>query len=138
MTTYSEPVRFGELSCYRVRAVYGPAAEITEGPASAAACERPGDSFAPGAPGDIRLLPASGAITVEWMANSEADLAGYLVLRGTAGDDTLQPITDAPIRETQYIDSSVTPGVRYAYAVVAVDTAGNRSAASMREQATAR
>jgi hypothetical protein len=138
MTTYSEPVRFGELSCYRVRAVRGTSTYITEGPASAAACERPRDSFPPAAPGDIRLLPASGAITVEWMAGSEADLAGYLVLRGTAGDDTLQPIIDAPIRETQYIDSNVTPGVRYAYAVVAVDTAGNRSAASMREQATAR
>ena len=138
MTTYSEPVRFGELSCYRVRAVRSAAADLSEGPASAAACERPRDSFPPAAPGDIRLLPATGAITVEWMASGEADLAGYLVLRGTAGDDTLQPITDAPTKGTQYVDSNVTPGVQYAYAVVAVDTAGNRSAASMREQATAR
>jgi hypothetical protein len=138
MTTYSEPVRFGELSCYRVRAVRSAGTEVIEGPASAAACARPSDSFPPAAPEDIRLLPASGAITVEWMANGEADLAGYLVLRGTAGDDTLQPIIDVPIRETQYVDSNVTPGVRYAYAVVAVDTAGNRSAASLREQATAR
>jgi hypothetical protein len=138
MTTYSEPVRFGELSCYRVRAVRSAATEVTEGPASAAACERPRDSFPPAAPGDIRLLPASGTITVEWMASGEADLAGYLVLRGAAGDDTLQPVIDAPTRETQYVDSKVTPGVRYAYAVVAVDTAGNRSAASLRDQATAR
>ena len=72
------------------------------------------------------------------MPSSDADLAGYLVLRGTAGDDTLQPITDAPIKGTQYVDLKITPGVRYAYAVVAVDAAGNRSAASMRDEATAR
>ena len=83
-------------------------------------------------------MSASGEITVEWVANTDADLAGYLVLRGSAGDDTLQPITDAPIRETQFVDRNVTPGVRYAYAVVAVDTAANRSAASMRYEATAR
>ena len=136
--TYSEPVRFGELACYRVRAVRGAAAELSEGLPSAPACERPRDMFAPAAPGDIRVVPGSGEITVEWMPNVESDLAGYLVLRGTAGDDTLQPITTAPIREMRFVDRNVTPGVRYAYAVVAVDSASNRSAASVRDQATAR
>ena len=137
-TTYSEPVRFGEMACYRVRAVRGAASDLSEGPSSPPVCERPGDSFPPAAPGDIRVVPSSGEITVEWMPSSDADLAGYLVLRGTAGDDTLQPIIDAPTKGTQYVDRNVTAGVRYAYAVVAVDTAGNRSAASMRDEATAR
>jgi hypothetical protein len=136
--TYSEPVRFGELACYRVTAVRGTVAELSEGLPSAAACERPRDTFAPAAPGEPRVVPGGGEITVEWVANVESDLAGYLVLRGTAGDDTLQPITAAPIREMRFVDRSVTPGVRYAYAVVAVDSASNRSAASDRGEATAR
>jgi hypothetical protein len=136
--TYSEPVRFGELACYRVTAVRGTVAELSEGLPSAARCERPRDTFAPAAPGDIRVVPGSGEITVEWVPNVESDLAGYLVLRGTAGDDTLQPITVAPIREMRFVDPNVTPGVRYAYAVVAVDSASNASAASVRSEATAR
>jgi hypothetical protein len=67
------------------------------------------------------VVPGSGEITVEWMPNVESDVAGYLVLRGTAGDDTLQPMTTAPIREMRFVDRNVTPGVRYAYAVIAVD-----------------
>ena len=137
--TYAEPIRFGEPACYRVRAVRGTAAELSEGPPSAAGCgPPPRDSFPPAAPDDIRAVPGSGEITVEWSPVVAADLAGYLVLRGTAGDDTLQPITAAPIRELRFVDSSVKPGVRYVYAVVAVDSAANRSAASERYEATAR
>jgi len=137
--TYAEPVRFGEPACYRVRAVRGAATDLSEGlPSSPAVCDTPRDSFAPAAPGDIRVVPGRGEITVEWMPNVESDLAGYLVLRATAGDDTLQPITAAPIRETRYVDRNVTPGVLYAYAVIAVDSASNRSANSVRDEATAR
>jgi hypothetical protein len=45
------------------------------------------------------------------------------VLRGTAPGGTLQALTPAPIRETTYRDQTATPGVRYVYAVVAVDNA---------------
>jgi hypothetical protein len=60
-------------------------------------------------------------------------------LRGDPSDDTLQPITPEPIRETSFRDTSVTPGVRYAYAIVAVDqaTPPNRSAPSARIEVTA-
>ena len=136
--TYAEPVRFGEPACYRVRSVRGAAAERSEGPPSPPGCARPIDAFPPAAPDAIRLVPGSGEITVEWSPVVASDLAGYLVLRGTSGDDTLQPITPAPIRELRFVDQKVTPGVRYVYAVVAVDSAANRSAASARDDATAR
>ena len=39
-------------------------------------------------------------MNLSWDANTEADLAGYLVLRGEAPGDTLQPLTPAPITGT--------------------------------------
>jgi hypothetical protein len=67
-------------------------------------------------------------------------MAGYLVLRGEAPGDTLQPLTPQPIKDTSYRDTTVKPGVRYVYAIVAIDraTPPNRSAPSARVEETAR
>jgi fibronectin type 3 domain-containing protein len=80
-------------------------------------------------------------ITVIWEPSTAADLAGYVVLRGNSGDDTLRPLTPAPIRETSYRDADVEAGRRYVYAIVAVDSrqpTGNASAPSPRVEETAR
>jgi len=75
-----------------------------------------------------------------WSPNAEPDLAGYLVLRGTPGDDTLAQITPLPLTPTRYVDRNVMSGVRYVYAVVAVDNApvANSSLPSARDETTAR
>ena len=82
----------------------------------------------------------AGVVNLIWDANTEADLAGYLVLRGEAPGDRLQPLTPEPIKETRYQDRSVRAGVTYVYVIVAVDraTPPNRSAESNRVQETAR
>jgi len=59
-------------------------------------------------------------------------------LRGEAGGDTLQPITPVPIEEPTYRDTAITPGARYVYAILAVDTASNVSLESNRVEETAR
>jgi hypothetical protein len=64
-----------------------------------------------------------------------------VVLRGTTADDTLLPITDVPVAEPRLLDRDVVSGVRYVYAVVAVDRrqpAPNRSPESPRDAVTAR
>ena len=83
-------------------------------------CHTPQDDFAPAPPADLQALPGSGEITLIWSPNVESDLAGYLVLRGTAGDDTLTEITASPVTGTRYVDRPVKPGVRYVYAVIDV------------------
>ena len=62
------------------------------------------------------------------------------MLRGEAGSGTLTAVTTAPVKETTYRDTDVRPGVRYVYAVVAVDTATpqNVSVESNRVEETAR
>lgn len=128
----------GVQQCFVVRTVQTIAGAIVESEPSAPACVTPRDTFAPAAPKALSAVAGPGAINLIWDANAEADLAGYLVLRAEAPDDTLQPLTSNPIRETRYRDSTVKPGARYAYAIVAVDRAGNRSAASARVEETAR
>jgi hypothetical protein len=111
-----------------------------ESDVSPPACLTPIDKFPPAAPKGLRAVAEDGAVSLVWETNSEADLGGYLVLRGEGGDETLQPITPQPIKDANYRDTGVKPGVRYVYAVVAVDTADprNTSARSTPEGVTAR
>ena len=128
----------GKEQCFVVRTVETIAATSVESEASAPACVTPVDRFAPAAPTGLAVVATTGAMNLIWDANGEADVAGYLVLRGDPAGDTLQPLTPAPIRETRYRDTTAQAGVRYAYAIVAVDRAGNRSAPSARVEETAR
>jgi hypothetical protein len=64
-----------------------------------------------------------------------------VVLRGTAGDATLQPLNATPVIETQFTDTTVVAGTRYVYAVMAVDMrlpVPNISGESARIEETAR
>jgi hypothetical protein len=133
-------VEFGTEECFAVRAVRKVGNVDTESDLSEPACITPRDTYPPKAPQHLAAVAATGVVSLSWDANSEPDLAGYLVLRGEAPGDTLQPLTPAPITATNYEDKTVTPGVRYAYAIVAVDKAAppNRSAESARVEETAR
>jgi fibronectin type 3 domain-containing protein len=109
-----------------------------ESDASPTTCLTPTDVFPPAPPQNLGLLLLDGAIELVWDAGSEADIAGYTVLRGDAPGDTLRPLTPSPIRESTFRDTTVKPGARYVYAVVAVDKAGNASPPSTRVEGTAR
>jgi fibronectin type 3 domain-containing protein len=110
------------------------------GPASPKGCVTAKDTFPPAAPKNLEAIAAVGAINLIWDANTEADVAGYLVLRGEATGATLQALTATPVPGSTYNDTTVTAGARYVYAVVAVDkaTPQNVSAQSNRVEETAR
>ena len=133
-------VEYGKEQCFVVRSVQKFGAVTIEGVQSAPACLTPLDKFPPAAPKGLRAVAEDGAISLVWDQNGEADLGGYIVLRGEAPGDMLAPITTQPIADANYRDATAKPGVRYVYAVVAVDNATprNSSAPSPREEATAR
>ena len=122
-TTWSD-TRFvvGSTHCYAVATVATTGQVIVESAPSPSTCVTTEDTFPPAAPKGLAAVASEGAISLIWDANTEPDLAGYIVLRGRAGG-TLTPLTRAPIAETTYRDATVTRGVRYVYAVVAVDKA---------------
>lgn len=130
----------GDSRCYRVRSVRTVSSTQIEGPLSEETCVTPLDTFPPAAPAGLQAVATPGQISLIWEAGTEKDLAGYLVLRGEAGGADLQALTPAPIQETSYRDTTVTPGVRYLYSVVAVDraTPPNVSAQAERREETAR
>ena len=133
-------VEFGVERCYAVRTVDTLDGLRVQSEASSLACVTPKDTFPPAAPNGLIAIGSERTISLIWGANTEEDLAGYLILRGQASDETLQRLTQAPIFETTYLDTTVQPGVRYAYAIVAVDasTPSNESPPSDRVEELAR
>jgi hypothetical protein len=133
-------VEYGKEQCFVVRTVQSVENVTIESDASAAACLIPVDKFPPAQPKGLRGLAEDGAVNLVWEPNGEPDLAGYLILRGEGEGATLQPLTPQPIKDANYRDTSVKAGVRYIYAVVAVDQAQprNQSVPSTEEAVTAR
>jgi hypothetical protein len=140
LTWTDERVEFGTERCYAVRTVMTQGSASIESDPSPAVCVTPQDTFPPRAPTALAAVAGEGAISLIWQGVDAADLAGYLVLRGEAPNGALTPVFEAPLRETTYRDVSAKPGVRYVYAVVAVDrtTPGNRSALSNTVEEAAR
>jgi hypothetical protein len=133
-------VAFGEQQCFVVRGVAVVGSVPVEGESSPRACVTPRDVFPPAAPKNLTAIASAGAMNLAWEANTERDLAGYIILRAEAGGATLQQLTPAAVRENTYTDTTVKPGVTYTYAVVAVDSATppNVSAQSAARTETAR
>lgn len=139
---FSDPVTGldGRRRCYTVRALRGRGPTAVESEPSSSVCVVPSDNSPPAAPVGVDAQAEAGAITLTWEPSSEADLAGYVILRGEAGDATLTPLTGSVIAEPRYVDRDVRSGIRYIYAVQAIDThlpTPNVSAESVRVEATA-
>ena len=136
-TFMTDELLLGRPRCYTVRAQRG---TIMSEP-SPRTCFTPVDVFPPAAPIGVASVPSEGGISLIWEPNGELDLDGYLVLRREAGDATLRQLTPTPLAEARYRDTSVEPGKRYIYSVVAVDIQiplPNISAESERVEETAR
>ena len=133
-------VEFGVERCYVVRTVDTLDGFQVQSEASPLGCVTPIDTFPPARPAGLVAVGDERAISLIWAAGAEEDLGGYLILRGRASDETLQRLIQVPIVETTYLDIAVETGVRYVYAIVAVDTATppNESAPSERVEELAR
>lgn len=91
------------------------------------------DNIPPQAPLLLSAMAGGNDVSLRWAANTETDLAGYLLYRngqlvnargGAGGNPLTQVVTG-----TDYLDRSVPDG-NLAYHLVAVDKAGNMSTSS--------
>jgi len=85
----------------------------------------------------LQAISGEGRVDLIWEPSNEKDLAGYVVLRGGSPTDKLEPITPVPIQVPTFTDT-VQAGVRFWYAVQAIDKAGNVSPLSDRKNEAAR
>ncbi|MFN8587178.1 MAG: T9SS type A sorting domain-containing protein [Candidatus Eisenbacteria bacterium] len=83
------------------------------------------DNLAPLAPAPLTGQFAAGTTRLHWNPNTEPDLAGYRVYRGTDAAFTPSPATLVEaVTDTGYADPA---GVAYVYKLTAVDEHGNES-----------
>lgn len=98
------------------------------------------DTTPPAAVSAGRILAEAswpGELEVSWQESSSVDLEGYRVYRSTSATVDTDGTPYAQVREAQFVDTAIVPGLTYRYAVVAVDRAGNFSAVSEVVSATA-
>ncbi|HKB08942.1 MAG TPA: hypothetical protein VKF61_11735 [Candidatus Polarisedimenticolia bacterium] len=122
---------YGETYFYSVRALANPPPPLRESAPSAEVEVRPLDVYAPKTPTGLAAAVEGQAIKLYWFPNSEPDLQGYRIhRRETRGDFRL--LGEVGAGETSYADATAARGVRYYYAVTAVDgtTPPNESARS--------
>ena len=86
------------------------------------------DVFPPKPPQQVVAVATEGAVDLSWAANTELDLAGYIVYRSESGakPKRISP-SGAPLIAPAFRDTSAMAGHTYRYSVSAVDTSGNES-----------
>jgi len=136
-TFVDKRIEWGARRCYVVRSVEKFANMSLESEASPETCVTLVDHFAPEAPDGLTIVASEGAMNLIWNPNHESDLAGYVLWRAIPPEGDLKKITPDAIKETTYKDT-VPAGARVAYALQAVDKAGNVSTMSMRVEESAR
>ena len=97
------------------------------------------DATSPTAPANLAATADDASVGLTWDANGESDLAGYDLYRSTTTPVSTigAPVNGADlIQGMSYADGGLTNGTTYYYALVAVDSADNRSAASAEASAT--
>lgn len=83
------------------------------------------DNLAPAAPAPLTGQYVAGQTRLHWNPNSEADLAGYRLYRGSSAAFVPSPATFvADLPDTGYADAA---GAPYVYKLRAVDAHGNES-----------
>jgi Tol biopolymer transport system component len=83
-----------------------------------------GDVTPPSPPQNLTAAASGSNVNLSWTPNTEPDLAGYHVYRGTA--QGWVKLTTSPMMSTVFSDTNLMNGT-YSYRVTAVDSAGNES-----------
>jgi len=122
--------KFGEKYTYMVRSVsLGTEGRPVESLDSNTTELSQEDTYPPSAPERPSIGASPGKLALFWAANSESDLAGYLLYRST--DPSLPKpwtlLTQAVYARTTFTDENIESGKTYYYYVIAVDNAGNKS-----------
>jgi fibronectin type 3 domain-containing protein len=116
--------RYGTIYEYTVQAAVPAGSSTAESELSEAAAITPQDRFPPDVPAGLNALAGLGAIELTWDRVPEEGVVYRLYRMAEAGE--LVRI-ESSLDVVAYSDRKVTAGVRYSYAVSAVDGLGNES-----------
>jgi hypothetical protein len=82
---------------------------------------------APAVPSGLAAVPGNTKVTLSWTANTETDLAGYVVRRGIVSGGPYDQVGFVAAPLVVFVDSTVTNGTTYYYVIRARDTKGVES-----------
>lgn len=90
------------------------------------------DEVPPAVPTGLNIQMDSGKVTLTWSANTEADLAGYVVHGQKSAGGPFYRLTSKPITGTTFTETFPAKRVaKLSYRIQACDTTGNKSTASV-------
>ena len=69
----------------------------------------------------------AGTVSLAWNANSETDLSGYKVYKGTSSGAYAAPVATLPKTTTSYTLAGLQTGTTYFFTITAYDNSGNES-----------
>ena len=75
------------------------------------------------------------SVTLNWVASTSPNIAGYNVYRGTTSGGPYTLVNSTLVAATTYLDATVQAGVKYYYVATAVDASNNESVQSNEAQA---
>lgn len=117
----------GERYSYVVRTLRQSGTDVIESESSPEVSAMPEDRTAPAPPIISIISQTPEGVMVIWEPSQEPDLAGYRVYRRKQGETSLRQISPLITGETRFVDSSITPGESYYYAVTAVDSSSRQN-----------
>lgn len=97
--------------------------------------DAPCEFEAPAQPVGLTAKAQSASVRLDWTANADADLDGYMVLRAKADGEDWDVIA-RKVPQNAFVDNSCQQGVQYKYKVKAIDKSENMSDASQQALAT--
>ena len=119
---------------YTVRAVRRVAKTDIEGKGSLDVPVTPTDLIPPSSPVSLKAIPLKNGIELNWRRNQEPDLFGYHVYRRESGEREFKKLTESPWKKEVYLDTDVTLGQDYEYAVTGVDNSVQRNESPRSEE----
>jgi hypothetical protein len=97
-----------------------------------------GDSAPPAAPTGITATNDYGTVPLDWNDNGESDMYAYNIYRSTISGYYEYRLSNVFLKNSNFTDNNVIPGITYYYVVTAVDASLNESNDSTEVSATPR
>lgn len=112
--------------------------ELAQGKISKEVTATPIDLTPPLPPSGVTVVRTEVGIKVFWDHSDNAEVSGYRVYRRTSDKDSYEMLGNVEPTHTLFVDTKVSDGVRYYYAITVLDAATPANESSKSKEATIR
>jgi fibronectin type 3 domain-containing protein len=128
----------GQQYVYVVQTLTTYRGELAEGGVSKEVAVTPVDLTPPPVLTGVAAVKTDEGIKIFWDKSDTADLGGYRIYRRTADQDRYELLAEVKPQFTLFVDAKAKDGVRYYYAITAIDQATPANESEKSREATVR